>query len=377
MDTRGTLNDYAPLADSEGRDGEDFRWRLRWACERVGGVVALAEEAGMQPPVLRRWLKGESEPSRLRLLSLARSAEVAEDWLVGGVGWHFPYRWSTTAQAQGLAEPEAFRQRIALLAKRLGTMVELGRVIGRPESTIRGWVHGPAEPTREMLVRLALGANVRLQWLLVGHEPITFDTNDPEVCALDRRIHAGRYDPLRSWDEGQVEAGLAARQIAAWRAHPDQQNQFDRRRKKRRSAPDVVAVAGVQQAGESGQSDPSTGALDHTPALVGSTADASAGGPHLATSRPRNADSNLSEAVTLQRVKGMVLEALQRADIGDQRPEDRTWLYETCINLLSEIGGGARCQERLARECATEVLMTLSRMLLKRERCDECKKNQP
>lgn len=46
----------------------------------------LARATGVSPSAFRKWLRGEAEPSRERLVSLAHAAGVTAGWLVNGEG---------------------------------------------------------------------------------------------------------------------------------------------------------------------------------------------------------------------------------------------------------------------------------------------------
>jgi phage repressor protein C with HTH and peptisase S24 domain len=46
----------------------------------------LARATGVSPSAFRKWLRGEAEPSRERLVALARAARVSVGWLAGGEG---------------------------------------------------------------------------------------------------------------------------------------------------------------------------------------------------------------------------------------------------------------------------------------------------
>jgi phage repressor protein C with HTH and peptisase S24 domain len=68
------------------QDNARFVARLREATERFGSVNALAKQAGVSEGALRKWLLGYSEPTRERLVDLARAAGVNLAWLATGSG---------------------------------------------------------------------------------------------------------------------------------------------------------------------------------------------------------------------------------------------------------------------------------------------------
>jgi transcriptional regulator with XRE-family HTH domain len=67
-------------------DNARFQARLRESVERVGSVNGLAKGAGVSEGALRKWLQGDSEPTRERLMALARAAGVNVAWLAAGTG---------------------------------------------------------------------------------------------------------------------------------------------------------------------------------------------------------------------------------------------------------------------------------------------------
>lgn len=71
-----------------------FARRLRTLVVKTGSVSALARAAGTSGGAIHKWLKAQSEPSRDRLIALARAGKVSVRWLATGEG----------AQEEGLPE---------------------------------------------------------------------------------------------------------------------------------------------------------------------------------------------------------------------------------------------------------------------------------
>lgn len=69
-----------------GADKTAFVDRLRTILTHWPSVDRLARAVGVSPSAFRKWLRGEAEPSRERLIALARTAGVGVAWLAEGVG---------------------------------------------------------------------------------------------------------------------------------------------------------------------------------------------------------------------------------------------------------------------------------------------------
>jgi phage repressor protein C with HTH and peptisase S24 domain len=69
-----------------GADKSAFVDRLRTILAHWPSADRLARAMGVSPSAFRKWLKGEAEPSRERLVALARAAGVGVAWLAEGEG---------------------------------------------------------------------------------------------------------------------------------------------------------------------------------------------------------------------------------------------------------------------------------------------------
>lgn len=67
------------------KDGA-FLERVRTIVTLAGGVEKLSRSAGMTSRVIGKYLAGESEPNRTRLIALAKAADVSVAWLAAGEG---------------------------------------------------------------------------------------------------------------------------------------------------------------------------------------------------------------------------------------------------------------------------------------------------
>jgi transcriptional regulator with XRE-family HTH domain len=69
-----------------GMERAAFVARLRLILQQWPSADRLARAMGVSPSAFRKWVKGEAEPSRERLVALASSARVPIGWLATGEG---------------------------------------------------------------------------------------------------------------------------------------------------------------------------------------------------------------------------------------------------------------------------------------------------
>ena len=75
-----------PQPQLAGADQAGFVARLRLVVAQWPSADRLARATGVSPSAFRKWLKGEAEPSRDRLVALASTAGVSVAWLAQGEG---------------------------------------------------------------------------------------------------------------------------------------------------------------------------------------------------------------------------------------------------------------------------------------------------
>lgn len=63
-----------------------FLERMNALIERCGGAGELARKAGLSRRVIDKYRRGESDPSRSRLVAMAAAAGVSVEWLAAGLG---------------------------------------------------------------------------------------------------------------------------------------------------------------------------------------------------------------------------------------------------------------------------------------------------
>jgi phage repressor protein C with HTH and peptisase S24 domain len=71
---------------AQGADRAAFTARLRTILRHWPSADRLARAMGVSPSAFRKWLRGEAEPSRERLIALADAAKVSIGWLAMGEG---------------------------------------------------------------------------------------------------------------------------------------------------------------------------------------------------------------------------------------------------------------------------------------------------
>src|SRR5258705_9219337 len=69
-----------------GAEKSAFVDRFRTILTHWPSADGLARAMGVSPSAFRKWLKGEAEPSRERLVALAHAASVGVAWLAEGEG---------------------------------------------------------------------------------------------------------------------------------------------------------------------------------------------------------------------------------------------------------------------------------------------------
>jgi phage repressor protein C with HTH and peptisase S24 domain len=83
---RNKSDDIASSPFQHGAERQAFVARLQFVLDHWPSADKLARAAGISPSALRKWLRGEAEPSRERLITFADAARVEIAWLVRGEG---------------------------------------------------------------------------------------------------------------------------------------------------------------------------------------------------------------------------------------------------------------------------------------------------
>jgi hypothetical protein len=77
MDTQKSMNPQA---------AETFAERIKLLIQRVGSATEIARMCGFSEGVVRSWRDGNTDPSRARCVTLARTLGISLIWLVAGEG---------------------------------------------------------------------------------------------------------------------------------------------------------------------------------------------------------------------------------------------------------------------------------------------------
>lgn len=94
-----------PPAKTAGAGQAEFVARLRRMVRHWPSADRLAKATGVSPSAFRKWLHGEAEPSRDRLVALAEAAGVGVAWLAAGEGAEPEFR-SVPGSTRLRADPD-------------------------------------------------------------------------------------------------------------------------------------------------------------------------------------------------------------------------------------------------------------------------------
>ncbi len=83
--SQATPIDHSP-ANGMVSPGNSFADRIRLLIQRVGSATEIARMCGFSEGVIRSWRDGNSDPSRARCVTLARTLGISLVWLVAGEG---------------------------------------------------------------------------------------------------------------------------------------------------------------------------------------------------------------------------------------------------------------------------------------------------
>lgn len=118
-----------------------------------------------------------------------------------------------------------FAARVGALISAFGSLAELSRKCGIPESTIKKWADGISDPSRERCIALAQGTGVSLMWLVAGVPPMWAKDQSPherdsQLIALGdpespevREAWVRRDQAIKDWSAGMA-AGMASQQAS-------------------------------------------------------------------------------------------------------------------------------------------------------------------
>lgn len=104
---RNKSDDIAPSPFHHGAERQAFVARLQFVLDHWPSADKLAKAAGVSPSALRKWLRGEAEPSRERLITFADAAGVEIAWLVRGEGDQPNLRDASNRRPEGASDRPA------------------------------------------------------------------------------------------------------------------------------------------------------------------------------------------------------------------------------------------------------------------------------
>ncbi|HET6434050.1 helix-turn-helix transcriptional regulator [Dyella sp.] len=133
-----------------------FAERIRLLIQRVGSATEIARMCGFSEGVVRSWRDGNSDPSRARCVTLARTLGISLVWLVAGEGTIQPEAGTGSAEEAVISETSGFPR-----DRGIGTAVT---------STHDALVHGApsADAPRLAAARELLRSNLQLSGIAVG-----------------------------------------------------------------------------------------------------------------------------------------------------------------------------------------------------------------
>jgi phage repressor protein C with HTH and peptisase S24 domain len=159
-----------------GTDRAAFVARLHTILGHWPSADRLARAMGVSPSAFRKWLKGEAEPSRERLVALADAASVSVGWLARGEG--------PEPRLQGAGRPSRERPDPAH-----GSGLDTRRFVllpKRPEAAAAGSETPAAPPGSEYMA-------LRDEWIRTtfGIEPDRLLLETARGESMQPRIHDG------------------------------------------------------------------------------------------------------------------------------------------------------------------------------------------
>lgn len=89
-----------------------FADRIRLLIQRVGSATEIARKCGFSEGVVRSWRDGNSDPSRARCVTLARTLGISLVWLVAGEGAIQPDTTGSTSDDTTVSEVSGATSRL-------------------------------------------------------------------------------------------------------------------------------------------------------------------------------------------------------------------------------------------------------------------------
>jgi phage repressor protein C with HTH and peptisase S24 domain len=132
-------------ANTQGAERAAFTARLQLILQHWPSADRLARAMSVSPSAFRKWLRGEAEPSRERLVALAEAAKVGIAWLATGEGPapHFEQSAGGGRARSGDGDPGIDPNHFILLPKQVeGAAAGTGNPVpARPETEYIAFRH--------------------------------------------------------------------------------------------------------------------------------------------------------------------------------------------------------------------------------------------
>lgn len=183
---RETIGNTPAFPGEFGAERDAFVLRLQCILRHWPSADRLARTMGVSPSALRKWLKGEAEPSRERLIALADAAQVSIGWLAKGEGPEPAFNGGngTVRRARAVDEHrDPMQQRFVLPPRHGGSADGRSTLRGECVAFNRDWIRADlkAEP-ENLIVEIASSKAM---------EPTICDGNLLLIDTTERALHQG------------------------------------------------------------------------------------------------------------------------------------------------------------------------------------------
>lgn len=209
--SRGRQTGRAPPGDAPGAERSAFVGRLRQILEHWPSADRLARETGVSPSAFRKWLKGEAEPSRERLVALADVAKVGIGWLASGEPPEpvFPQSGAEKRGKGSIAEHGTGLSRFLVLPK-------------RPEAAAAGAATPPSPGDSEYIA-------FRHDWVrsALGIDPARLTLEIAVGESMVPTIHEGDLLLVDTGDDACAEYGIYVLEVRGQRLVKRVQRKLD------------------------------------------------------------------------------------------------------------------------------------------------------
>lgn len=166
-------------------DGTGLVERLHQIVGSFASRSAAARAIHRSEGVLRKWLRGRSEPLATDIQRLCEVSGCSAEWLIFGTDPSgrcereddsFHLNRKVRAAATGVTygpitskvHDPAFLARLTEVVRSFRTPLAAGHAIQRSESTVRKWLRGDSEPRASDIRQLCAASGFTAEWLIRG-----------------------------------------------------------------------------------------------------------------------------------------------------------------------------------------------------------------